>query len=259
MNNQPLPIKDIEIPETRITSYFDQDIYEEFKKTIARAGVIEPVVVVQVEKKYYLVDGLHRLQEAMVKGDTDIQAVILPGQTKDIFLTNLFLNVMRGKTKVAEMRQVLELLVDDFHMNVNQISTKTGLTKQYIIDLVKIGELPEEIREAFDVGQISKGAALALADLNDPELQLRVFAQISGRNVSVKDVQDIVALIREEMKEKAPPAAGQDKELPVTGKEIHCDICHKPFSIKWLRPVLVCADCELANKDLLGTQGDETK
>jgi ParB family chromosome partitioning protein len=257
MNNQALPISTIEIPETRITSYFDQDIYEEFKKTIAKAGVIEPVVVVKVESKYYLVDGLHRLQEAKAKGDATINAVILPGATKDIFLTNLFLNVMRGRTKVSEMRKVLELLVDDFHMNVNQISTKTGLTKQYIIDLVKIGELPDEILEAFDVGQISKGSALALAELNDPEQQLRVFAQISGRNVSVKDVQDIVKLIREEKHDIQPPAHGDDHEPPAAGKEVHCDICHKPFGIKWLRPVLVCADCELANKELLGTKEEE--
>jgi hypothetical protein len=195
---------------------------------------------------------LDSLRKALASHPGEFAAVIMEGDERDIFLTNLFLNVMRGKTKVVEMRQVIEFLVKTYRMKVDQIATRTGLTRQYILDMLTICSLPEDIIGAFDAGSLSKGAALALADLSPAELQLRVFAQIAGRNVSVADVEAIVALIREENKEVPPPPPRESGELAPAGKEVPCDLCHKPFELKWLRSVLVCADCEIEHKDLLG-------
>jgi ParB family chromosome partitioning protein len=249
MNSLILPIDKVEVPEERVTSYFDQDAYEEFKRTIAMFGVIEPIVCVEVDGRYVLVDGVHRLQEAKARGESTINTVVIPGDEEDVFLTNLFLNVMRGKTRVAEIRRVIEILADDYKMTAARISKRTGLSVPYIIDLVKIGELPEEILQAFDNGLLSKGAALALCKLSPPELQLRVFAEISGRSLSIEDIEGIVNLLREEAHEIEPPQL----ELPAerTERTVQCDICHAPHPIKFLKSVLVCPECEIAHADIL--------
>jgi ParB family chromosome partitioning protein len=253
VKSQSIPIEKVVIPEVRVTSYFDQGVYEEFRRTVAKVGVIEPIIVMERPDGFYLIDGFNRLAEAKAKGDTELQAVVMEGDERDIFLTNLFLNVMRGKTKVVEMRQVIEFLVKTYRMKVDQIATRTGLTRQYILDLLTICSLPEDIIAAFDAGSLSKGAALALADLSPAELQLRVFAQIVGRNVSVADVEAIVALIREENREVPPPPPRESGEPAPAGKEVECDLCHKPYELKWLRSVLVCSDCEVEHADILGT------
>jgi ParB family chromosome partitioning protein len=241
MNSLILPIDKVEVPEERVTSYFDQDAYEEFKRTIAKFGVIEPIVCVEVDGRYVLVDGLHRLQEAKDHGVKEISAVVIPGEEEDVFLTNLFLNVMRGKTKVAEIRRVIEILADDYKMTAAKICKRTGLSQGYVIDLVKIGELPEEILQAFDNGLLSKGAALALCKLSPPELQLRVFAEISGRSLSVEDIEGIVNLLREEAHEIEPPTP---KEPATRETEVKCDGCYNPTGDKWLTHIKLCTDCQ---------------
>lgn len=257
MKSQSIPIDKVVVPEVRVTSYFDQGVYEEFKRTVAKVGVIEPIIVMERPDGFYLIDGFNRLKEAKAKGDTELQAVVMEGDERDIFLTNLFLNVMRGKTKVDEMRQVIEFLHKTYRMKVDQIALRTGLTRQYILDMVTISALPDDIMVAFDAGALSKGTALALADLSPAELQLRVFAQIAGRNVSVADVEAIVALIREEKREIPPPPLRESTGPAPAGKEVECDLCHKPFELKWLRSVLVCADCEVAHADVLGTPRED--
>lgn len=117
MKSKELPIDQVKVPEVRVTSYFDKDVYEQFKKTVAQVGVLEPIVVVEVGEEYYLVDGLHRLVEAKAKGDLKIPAVIIPGEDKDVFLTNLFLNQLRGKPKIKEQREVIELLFKEYKMD----------------------------------------------------------------------------------------------------------------------------------------------
>jgi len=241
MKSKSLPIAKIQVPETRVTSYFDKEVYEEFQRTVKTAGVIEPVVVVEVGEDYFLVDGLHRLQEAKAAGETSIQAAIVPGDEKDVFLTNLFLNVMRGKPKVSEMRHVIEVLINDYALSTAQIETKTGLSKGYIEDLVVIGKLPDTILEEFDAGTLSKGAALALTRLSGAELQLRVFAQVRGHNVTVGDIEEIVRLLQEERHERTPPP---QHEPPPPVKDVHCDVCEAEHPIKWLKSILVCPDCE---------------
>lgn len=256
MKTISLPIDEVEVPEERVTSYFDQDTYEEFKRTVAQVGVIEPIICVDVEGRYVLVDGLHRLQEAKARGDKTVNMVVIPGEEQDVFLTNLFLNVMRGKTKVAEIRRVIEILADDYKMTADKICKRTGLTKQYIIDLVKIGELPEQILQAFDNGLLSKGAALALYKLSPPELQLRVFAEISGRSLSVEDIEGIVALLREEAHEIEPPTP---REPATHDNQVECDICHQANHPGFLKAILVCPECMADHKDILQRPKDVTK
>jgi len=251
MQRADLPIEKVEIPEERVTSYFDQDAYEEFKRTVAKVGVIEPIVCIEVDSRYILVDGLHRLEEAKVRGDKTIVAVVIPGAEEDIFLTNLFLNVMRGKTKIAEVRRTIEILADDFHMNADKISKRTGLSKQYVVDLVRIGDLPDVIIQAFDAGLLSKGAALALCKLSPPELQLRVFAEISGRDLSVEDIEGIVDLLREEAHEIEPPAP---RESHPVDREFKCDACHEVVEYHLVRGTVLCPDCQRAFNEFLAQQ-----
>ncbi len=58
----------IKIPELRVRARFDQEIWEQFQNSIKEAGIISPVIVCQIEEELVLVDGEHRLVEAIAQG-----------------------------------------------------------------------------------------------------------------------------------------------------------------------------------------------
>lgn len=245
MKHRNLPIDKVQVPPVRVTSYFDSEVYAQFQKTVAQVGVLEPVVVVEVGEEFFLVDGLHRLVEAKESGAQEIAAVVIPGDDKDVLLTNLFLNVLRGKPRVKEMREVVEVLHESYKIGVAQICAKTGLSQGFVEDFLTVSRLPEEVLEAFDDGRLAKGKALALCRLPTPELQLKVFYHIDGRNLSVEDVEEIVALVLEEQgKAPAPP---RNPAEPGVMKRV-CDYCHEESPIDKFEKITVCPLCL---KDLL--------
>jgi ParB family chromosome partitioning protein len=241
MKHIELPIESVRVPDTRVTSYFDSEVYEQFKNTIAQVGVLEPIVVVEVGEEYFLVDGLHRLVESQERGDATISAVVIPGEEKDVFLTNLFLNVLRGKPRVGEIREVVELLSGAFKLETKQICEKTGLTESYVNDLLSVSRLPEEVQIAFDDGRLAKGKALALAKLPTPELQLRVFYQIDGRDLTVEAVEGIVAVVLEELGKQVTVAT---RTRDPAERRLECGKCHQEHALSELKQVFICAECE---------------
>ncbi|MBT9164923.1 MAG: Chromosome-partitioning protein Spo0J [candidate division WS2 bacterium] len=243
MERRTLKIDEIKIPETRVTSYFDDSVYTEFKNNIKAMGVLAPVIVVKSGDGYYLVDGLHRLIEAKNNGDEQIKAVVIPGEEKDVFLTNLFLNLLRGKTKVAEMRKVVELLCKEYGVGLDQISERTGLSRNFVEDLMVISGMPREIVDAFDTGTIEKGKVMALAKLPSESEQLSIFYATQGRNLNVRDVVEVVEGRLRVLGEKPPSPAQTPKR---EARYLACDFCESELEPKWMRSALICPDCESA-------------
>lgn len=235
-----LLVDKITIPETRVTSYFDSEVYEEFKRTIAESGVLEPIVVVQVGEGFHLVDGMHRLLEARNTGATRITAVVIPGEEKDVFLTNLFLNVLRGKPRVQEMRAVVELLYTEYQMGVDQIAEKTGLSQRFIDDLLVIGKLPQVVQDAFDAGTLEKGKALALTALTDETSQLYIFEALQGKRLTVVDWVGYIKALTDERGKAAEAPAPAAVTAPVKRP---CDVCGEEQDWKWLQTAFLCPNC----------------
>ena len=240
MRHKDLLIEEVVIPETRVTSYFDNEVYEQFKATIKTAGVLEPIIVVEVDKKYFLVDGLHRLLELKNAGEKKVPAVIVPGDEKAVFLTNLFLNVLRGKPRIAELRQVIELLYNDYKMGVDQIAKETGLGVRFIDDLLLIGKLPDPIQEAFDEGKLEKGKALALVRLPDAGAQVYIYEALQGKRLTTKDWGDYIEVYLGHRQAPAP-APAPEPVMPTTTSK--CDVCNEEKELKWIQFVGICPEC----------------
>ncbi len=249
MKLRQVAIDKIKIPETRVTSYFSAEVYQEFSNSIKAAGIMEPIICVEVGEDLYLVDGKNRLVQAKEKGDKTVPVAVMPGTEADIYLQNLFLNVMRGKPKVREMREVIGKLYQEYQMGVDSISSKTGLSEAFINDLLVISGLPDEIVAAFDEERLAKGKALAIAKLPTPELQVRLFYMIDGRNIAVADVVDIAAQMVTLVGTPPPPPA---PVIPEAERVLACDMCHIEKEIRWLKSVFLCSECESLLRYQLG-------
>ncbi len=241
MKLRQVSIDKIKVPETRVTSYFSAEVYQEFSNSIKAADILEPIICVEVSDELYLVDGKNRLVQAQAQGLKTVPVAVMPGDEDDIYLTNLFLNVMRGKPRVREMRAVLEELYKNRGKGIDVIAAKTGLSESFINDLLVISALPDEIVAAFDEERLAKGKALAIAKLPTPELQVRLFYMIDGRNIAVADVVDIAAQMVVLVGTPPPPPA---PVIPEAERLLACDMCHIEKEIKWLKSVFLCSECE---------------
>jgi hypothetical protein len=69
---------------------------------------------------------------------------------KHIFLWNLQLNQLRGKTKASEMAMVIHELQEKHGTTIEEIEKRTGLKRDYIEKMLMVSRIYPEIMDALD-------------------------------------------------------------------------------------------------------------
>ncbi len=238
----------IMVPEVRVTAQFDPELYEMFKKSIADVGQITPIICMEVDEQIMLVDGLHRLLEAKEHNEPFIDVAVLPGDEVDVFTRNIFLDHLRGKTPVSQMRRVIDHLVKEYHLDSETIATKTGLTRDYIEGIMEINELTPYCLEALDDGRLKVGHCRQLAKLRDPVTMDIIAADAITFNRSVTYVQDVVKMaLPSASTEVIPPPP----EAPRETAKVKCGVCADDYLPGDLRMIPLCPACFSATFQLI--------
>jgi len=233
----------VKVPELRVRARFDQEIWEQFQNSIREAGIISPVIVCQVGEDLVLVDGEHRLGEAIAQGLPTVDAVVFEGDMVDVLTKNLFLDHTRGKTPVSEMVAVIGALYTEYNLDPDQIKEKTGLTRDYIEKLIKVSKASSSVQQALDEGVIGIGHAFELCRLPYAIQQEEIVAKHQVWRFSVKELHDQIDNVLMEMKliaEEGPPTPVTEPR-PIA--KYHCEGCNQEVEPRYLRPVMICPNC----------------
>ena len=233
----------INVPEVRVTAQFDEELYQQFKDSIAKVGSVAPPICYEVEGELVLCDGLHRLQEAIANGESSISVVVIPGDMVDVLTKNIFLDHLRGKTPVSQMVQVIKTLHQEYNLDSEQIKEKTGLTREYIEKLIRISEASPVILDALDRGVLGVGHAFELSRLPYPIQQEEILARHQVWRFTVKELHDQIDAVLKEMEllKQAPPIVKPGE--PPAPPQYACEGCHQIIEPRYLRPVMVCPTC----------------
>ncbi len=230
----------IMIPELRVTARFDEEKLSMFRESIATTGQVAPIICVQVEDQVVLVDGLHRLQEAIASKQPLIDVVITDGDMTDVLTKNIFIDHLRGKTPPSEMRQVIAALYAEYHLGIEDIQKKTGLTRDYVEKLLNLSKLTPFLLEAVDEEHLSVGLATALMKIDDPIRQEIVWQVIESNHWKGQRALDYVKEVLAIREQMAAPPAPPPPELPRTAT---CQYCRRELPPERLASVITCPEC----------------
>lgn len=248
INLKPTEIK---IPDVRVTSSFEPEMLSMFKESIKAMGIVEPIVVVKDKEDYWLVDGLHRLQEAQLNNQSRVQVVALPGGLKDVYLKNLMLNRLRGKTKASEMCLVVKHLENEFKMSMEEIAKETGLKRDYVEKMMIVGRVREEVLKDLDSERISVGHAYEIGRIEDPDVQLRLLIQCKQYDMTVDALRDVVTETIKIIKERNENPDRPTGPTPLPPATITCHLCELERPIKTVKGFNVCQWCFAISYDAI--------
>ncbi len=233
----------IKVPEVRVTAQFDEDLYAQFKESVKEAGQIAPVICCQVEEEFVLVDGLHRVQEALQNGLSAIDVVVIPGDMVDVLTKNIFLDHLRGKTPVSQMVMVIRTLYQEYNLDPDQITAKTGLTRDYVEKLIKISQASPVVQEALDQGVIGIGHAYELSRLPYAIQQDEIIAKHQVWRFTVKELKEQIDAVLREMESIKQPPEDITPAAPREPAKYNCEGCKGTVEPRYLRPVMLCPNC----------------
>ena len=239
-----LPLNLIRVPDVRITSHMPPEIAEQFRSSVQAAGVLEPLLVVREGETYYLVNGLHRLQEASVRGDATVPSAILDGTLREVLLWNLVTSGLHGRPKASEVRHVVRALEDEYAMDLVALRKATGLTEDYLSKVMWVNRALPRVQEALDEEVIALGHAVALARVDNKELQARLLDTLLTHPMRVDMFEQVCKGAAERAADGVPftPATDltdghRDSTDPL------CDNCRAPTPPRRLQALVLCPVC----------------
>jgi ParB family transcriptional regulator, chromosome partitioning protein len=174
---------------------FDEDSLEELAASIAEVGLLQPVVVRKVgDGNYELVMGERRWRASQRAGLEYIPAIVRETPDTDMLRDALLENLHRQQLDPLEEAAAYQQLLDDFGATHEQLAQKVGRSRPHISNTLRLLNLPPAVQKRVAAGVISAGHARALLSLDDPQAQERLAQRIVAEGLSVRSVEEIVAL-----------------------------------------------------------------
>lgn len=174
---------------------FDEEALEELAASITEVGLLQPVVVRKLgEGKYELVMGERRWRASQQAGLEYIPAIVRETPDTDMLRDALLENLHRQQLNPLEEAAAYQQLLDDFGATHDQLAQKVGRSRPHISNTLRLLNLPPYVQNRVAAGVISAGHARAILSLDSPQAQVRLAERIVAEGLSVRSVEEIVAL-----------------------------------------------------------------
>jgi ParB family transcriptional regulator, chromosome partitioning protein len=174
---------------------FDSETLEELAASIIAVGLLQPVVVRKIMPGHYeLVMGERRWRACELAGLPHIPAIVRETQDDDLLRDALIENLHREQLNPLEEAAAYQQLLDDFSATHEELARKVGRSRPHISNTIRLLSLPAGVQKRVAAGVLSAGHARALLALDDLQAQEHLAHRIVAEGLSVRAVEEIVAL-----------------------------------------------------------------
>ncbi|MGO3083863.1 ParB/RepB/Spo0J family partition protein, partial [Ancrocorticia populi] len=191
-------------------SVFDEDELEELAASIKQVGVLQPVIVRPLTEPipdqpgvaYELIMGERRWRASQRAGEERIPAIVRRTSDEDLLRDALLENLHRAELNPLEEAAAYQQLLEDFNCTQDELAKRLARSRPQITNTLRLMKLPPLVQRRVAAHILSAGHARALLGLSDPAAMERLAQRIVAEGLSVRQVEEIVAM-------------GEDPEQPV--------------------------------------------
>lgn len=190
-----LPVESIQPNPRQPRQIFDEEAMAELVYSVREVGLLQPVVVRPVgADRYELVVGERRWRATQQAGLESIPAIIRETQNDAMLRDALLENLHRSNLNPLEEAAAYQQLLDDFGCTHDELAARIGRSRPQISNTLRLMKLPPLVQRRVAAGVLSAGHARALLALPDAAEQERLAQRIVAEGLSVRSVEEIVAL-----------------------------------------------------------------
>jgi ParB family chromosome partitioning protein len=174
---------------------FDDDALAELADSIREVGVLQPIVVRPLSSgRYQIVMGERRYRASKLAGQTTVPAIIRATADDNLLRDALLENLHRAQLNPLEEAAAYRQLLDDFGATHEQLAQRVGKSRAHVSNTLRLMNLSAKVQHRVAAGVLSAGHARALLGLEDSDAQDRLAARIVAEGLSVRAVEEIVAM-----------------------------------------------------------------
>jgi chromosome-partitioning protein parB len=196
---------------------FDEEALNSLAASIREKGVLQPLLVRRLGDKYEIIAGERRWRAAKLAGLDKIPVIEKEFTDQEVLEVALVENLLRENLSAIEEAEGLQRLIEEFSHTQEALSQIVGKSRSHIANILRLLSLPESVKNLIKEGKLSAGHARALVGLDNAEALAK---QIIEKGLSVRQVEDLVAKLKEGRKPETKKTAAKDEDLAEIEKDL---------------------------------------
>jgi len=226
-----IPTGSIQANPKQPRQVFDEDALAELEHSIREFGLMQPIVVRELDDdKYELVMGERRLRAAQRAEMAKIPAIVRQTADDAMLRDALLENIHRVQLNPLEEAAAYQQLLEEFAVTHDELAARIGRSRPAITNTIRLLKLPLPVQRRVAAGVLSSGHARALLGLDDPGTQEDLAAKIVAEGLSVRATEEAVTLLKNQA--PARPKAAPRKPMQAPGLQDVADRLSNTFDTR---------------------------
>lgn len=190
---------------------FDEAALKELADSIKIHGVIQPIVVTPMGKRFMIIAGERRFRASKMAGKKEIPAIIRNYTTQQIKEISLIENLQREDLSPIEAARAIRTLMTEFNMTQEVAADRIGKSRSAVANTLRLLTLSDDVIALIESGRLSAGHARTLVVV-PTEHQYKLALKGCDNQMTVREMEKAV---REFLNPKPQnkPAIEESKEL----------------------------------------------
>lgn len=169
-----------------------QEALVELAESIRKQGVIQPVIVRAISaSNYEIIAGERRWRAAQLANLHEVPVVIRDISDEQAIAISLIENIQREDLNAIDTAMSLQRLIKEFKMTHESAAGVVGKSRATVTNLLRLLELPEEIKNMIERSELEMGHARALLPLGLAK-QLAIAKTIVAKGLSARATESLV-------------------------------------------------------------------
>jgi ParB family chromosome partitioning protein len=199
-----IPIADVRPNPHQPRRHFNDVSLAELAASVKSNGLIQPIIVRQIDGGYELVAGERRWRAAKLAGMTSIPAIVRELDSFSQAQMALVENIHREDLNPMERAAAYRSLIGQLGLTQGELASRLGEDRSTVANFLRLLDLAEPVRSLIRDGHLSLGHAKVLAGVADTLEQERLGKLVVSQGLSVRNLEKLV-----QSPSVTPPKAGK--------------------------------------------------
>lgn len=191
-------ISEIEPNRDQPRKEFDSEALSELADSISQHGVLQPLLLRPLlTGGYRIVAGERRWRAARMAGLTEVPAVVREMSDTEEMLFALIENLQREDLTPLEEARGYRTLIDAQDFTQEEVSQAVGKSRPAVTNALRLLNLPEDIQQMLENGEITAGHARTLLSFKREE-DMRLGAKRAKEGASVRELEALAKRLNQQ-------------------------------------------------------------
>ena len=171
---------------------FNEEHLKELVESIREHGIIQPLIVRDVDGKLELIAGERRWRACQRLELTEVPVIVRTASDKDVVEMALIENLQREDLNPIEEAEAYARLSREFGLKQEEIAQRVGKNRATVSNTIRLLDLEISVRDLVSQNMISTGHAKAILGIKGKAEQKMVADMVVRKQLNVRATEKLV-------------------------------------------------------------------